>query len=363
MTAQLDPLPPSRPRRRGATFTVVALVLGALLVLGVVAASTIEVAYYAVGPGPVEEVEPLVSVGGDVETFGATGEFAFLTVVLDEVTVLEYLDAAIDSRIDLQPREAIRPAGVSSEELREANRRSMEESKQRAVFVALTRLGYEAELSGEGAVVVGLVEESPAAGQLEADDVIVSLNDEDVAMATDAVAAVGRLAPGDVVAIKLKRTGDSGDEQVIDTQVTLGEHPDEPDRGFIGIYLDTVNSVADFPVDVEIDSGNVGGPSAGLMYTLGIMNLLTEEDITRGHKIAGTGTIDNEGRVGPIGGIRQKVFAAVESGAAYVLVPAANAEDARRAAGDDIEVVSVATIDDALAFLDTLELLGAVAAG
>ncbi len=361
----LTPVPPppaARPRRRW-RWGIGAIVLGVLLVLGVVAASTIEVSYYAVGPGPVEEVEPLVSVSDGVDTFDADGEFVFLTVVLDEVTVLEFLDAAIDSKVDLQPREAIRPAGVSSEQLRESNRRSMEESKQRAVFVALTRLGYEAELSGDGAVVIGLVEDSPAAGLLQAEDVIVELNDEDIAMATDAVAAVSRLAPGDVVSITLKRTDGEGDEELVATDVVLGEHPDEPDRGFIGIYLDTVNSIAEFPVDVEIDSRNIGGPSAGLMYTLGIMNLLTEEDITKGRLIAGTGTIDNEGRVGPIGGMRQKTFAAIATGAEYLLVPAGNTDEAREAAGDDIEVVPVATIDDALAFLKSLEALAAVAAG
>ncbi len=361
----ITPIPsPVAPRlRRRWRWGALAVGLSVFLVLGVVAASTIEVAYYAVGPGPVEEVGPLVSISGGVETFESTGEFVFLTVVLDEVTVLEFLDAAIDSRVDLQPRDAIRPSGVSSEELRESNRRSMEESKQRAVFVALTRLGYEAELSGDGAVVIGLVEDSPAAGSLEADDVIVGLNDEEIAMATDAVAAVSRLAPGDVVSITLRRAGDDGEERVVDTEVVLGEHPDEPERGFIGIYLDTVNSIAEFPVDVEIDSRNIGGPSAGLMYTLGIMDLLSEEDLTKGRLVAGTGTIDNEGRVGPIGGIRQKTFAAIATGAEYMLVPAANAEEARQAAGDDIEVVDVATIDDALTFLEALEPLAAVAAG
>ncbi len=338
--------------------------MAAALVGAVLAASTIQVDYYAVGPGPVEQVEPLLTVNGEVETFDATGDFVFLTVVLDEVTVLQYLDAAIDSKVDLQPRESIRPSGVSSGELQAANRRSMEESKQRAIFVALTRLGYEAQLSGEGALVTALVEDSPAVGKLLADDVIVRLNGEPVEMATDAVDAVSRLGPGDTVALEILRPSDTeGEEERLDASITLAEHPDEPERGFIGVYLDTVNSLARFPVDIEIDSRNIGGPSAGLMYALGIMNLLTEDDLTKGRLIAGTGTLDNEGRVGSIGGIRQKVFAAIDAGAEYVLVPAANARAAEDAAGGDIQVVAVETIDDALAFLAKLEPPAAVASG
>ena len=107
-------------------------------------------------------------------------------------------------------------------------------------------------------------------------------------------------------------------------------------------------------MDVTIDSQNIGGPSAGLMFTLEIINQLTEDDLTGGHRIAGTGTIDQEGSVGPIGGVRQKIFGAINAGADYVFVPAVNHPEAVEAAGDDIEVVLVEIIDDALAFLEAL---------
>jgi len=107
-------------------------------------------------------------------------------------------------------------------------------------------------------------------------------------------------------------------------------------------------------VDIEIDSQNIGGPSAGLMFTLEIINQITEDDLTRGQAIAGTGTIARDGTVGPIGGVKQKVFGAIDAGADYVLIPSANFSDAVEAAGDDIQVVEVATIEDALAFFETL---------
>jgi PDZ domain-containing protein len=123
----------------------------------------------------------------------------------------------------------------------------------------------------------------------------------------------------------------------------------------IGILLGNNEPITEFPVEVVIDSQNIGGPSAGLMFTLQIMDQLTEDEITKGHRIAGTGTIRRDGTVGAIGGIRQKVYGAIGSGATAVLTPASNYEDALEAAGDKIVVVRVETVDDVLAYFKTLE--------
>ena len=122
----------------------------------------------------------------------------------------------------------------------------------------------------------------------------------------------------------------------------------------VGVLLDNNAPISEFPVEVETDTQNIGGPSAGMMFTLEIMNQLTEEDLTKGQSIAGTGTIARDGRVDAIGGIKQKVYGAIDAGADYVLVPSSNVPDALEAAGDDITVIEVATIADALTFLDTL---------
>ena len=122
----------------------------------------------------------------------------------------------------------------------------------------------------------------------------------------------------------------------------------------VGVLLTSGPTQTVFPVDIEIDSQNIGGPSAGLMFTLEIMNQLTDDDLTKGRAIAGTGTIARDGTVGAIGGVKQKVFGAIDAGAEFVLVPAANFPDAVEAAGDDITVIEVATIADALDFLEAL---------
>jgi PDZ domain-containing protein len=123
----------------------------------------------------------------------------------------------------------------------------------------------------------------------------------------------------------------------------------------IGILLDNNDPIIEFPVEVDIDSQNIGGPSAGQMFALQIINQLTEDDITHGRRIAGTGTIARDGTVGPIGGVRQKVHAAIDAGATVILVPAGNYDDAIDAAGNEIVVVKVVTIDDSLDYLASLD--------
>ena len=311
--------------------------------------------YYQVSPGPVEDVTAYISVPG--EPNAAAGDLYFLTVLVQQVSALEYVNALFDNEIDLRQRDTIRPPGVSQDQLNAANASLMQESIDRAIFVALTELGYGATLTGEGAVVSGLVEDSPAVGLLLAADVITSIDGEVIRLAGDAVAFVARSAPGDNITLGVIRPDPNGDDEplVLEIPVVLGDHPEDDTRGFIGVFLDSANVVAEFELDVSINAGNIGGPSAGLMYTLEIMNLLTEEDLTQGRQIAGTGTIEFDGDVGPIGGVRQKVFAAIDAGAYAILVPEENFADAEAAASGDIEIVSVDRLEDALAFLRSLQ--------
>lgn len=156
---------------------------------------------------------------------------------------------------------------------------------------------------------------------------------------------------------------DGAARSAVTVEVTLGPHPDIEGAPMVGVVFDTVGLEIDLPLDIEVDSGNIGGPSAGLTFTLTLLDMLTPEDLTKGHVIAGTGTIRFDESIGAIGGVRQKVHAARAIGAEVVLVPAANYQDALTAAGDDIQIVSVETLQDALDFLATLEQVSVVAAG
>lgn len=323
----------------------------------------ISVPYYAMAPGPVSDVSDYVQVD---EPAGTTdGELFFLTVSLQEVNVIEWVAAKLDARVDLTPVENVRPAGVSQEDLRTQNLNLMNRSKENAKFVALTYLGYEVTYNGSGALINATIEGSAAEDVLQEGDVIVAVEGQPVEFSTDAVDLIGGRAPGDELTLTVERT-DPDDPDVVETLDIVmvlgpyrfidedGNELSDDSRGMVGVMLSDADVDVVFPIDVDIDSQNIGGPSAGLMFTLEIINELTEDDLTHGRRVAGTGTIDAEGTVGPIGGMRQKTFGAIDAGADYLLAPANNYDEALDAAGDDIVVVKVETLEDAMTFLDSL---------
>jgi PDZ domain-containing protein len=241
----------------------------------------------------------------------------------------------------------------------------MEQSKTDAQFVALTQLGFEPIYIGTGALVIDTVEGTGSEGVLVAEDVIVAIDGIDVEFRDDLPELLADKEIGDSVFVIVERpVPESEDPDVLELEIVLGPHVDDPERPMIGILVDNNNPIVEFPVEIDMDSQNIGGPSAGMMFTLEIINQMTEEDITDGLRIAGTGTIRRDGTVGPIGGVKQKVFAAIDAGATVVFIPADNYDDALLAAGDDIKVVRIETIDDPLEFLgfDILDLDLALAA-
>lgn len=310
----------------------------------------IKVAYYTLSPGPVYDTSDFVSVVGEDEVIG--GEMFFLTVSLREANVFEYVAAQVNPKVDVAPRQNIRPPDVSPEVLRRENLASMRQSKTDAQFVALTQLGYEPTYIGTGAVVIETVPDSAADGVLLADDVIIAIDDHEVAFRSDVIDNLADKEIGDRVVLAIERAIEgTGDMAVVEVEIVLGVHVDDPSRPMVGVLLDNNEPIIEFPIEVDMDSQNIGGPSAGMMFTLEIMNQLTEEDLTGGLRMAGTGTISHDGTVGAIGGVTQKVHAAIDAGATVVFIPANNYDDAVAAAGDNIIVVRIETIEDALDYL------------
>lgn len=326
---------------------VISGVLVAMAVLSV-ALWNVALPYLAWSPGPTPEVVDLLTVEG-ADQYPVEGDLYMLTVSQQDLNLYEWLAAMADSQVDVIERTAVRPIDVTQEEYQRQSRQRMDESKTAAVSVALDRLGYEVTVEGDGVEVVSVLADTPAEGALETGDVITAVNGVPVFIGPDAVAEIGTYSVGDTITLTVARG-----EETVEVAVTLIEHTQREGQPMVGFTPATANPRFQFPVDIEIDSSNIGGPSAGMMYTLAIMNVLTPEDLTHGLRIAGTGTIATSGAVGPIGGVRQKVVGATKSGAEYILVPQANYEEALTADIEGAEIVAVGTIDDALEFLETL---------
>ncbi len=312
-----------------------------------VGAWSIELPYLAFSPGPVGDAVDVVVATEDVEVFMPDGELFFLTVSVtaNGVNLYEAITAGLDPAVDLVRKQAVRRDDETDEEYKQRNLDLMDQSIDTAVAVALDRSGVPVEIESDGVLVVDLVEESGSEEILQPDDVIVAVNGEPVQLSGDIGVVIGDLSPGDTVEIDIER---AGDPMTVEVELTASE---DGSRTLIGILAQTANPR--YPISIE--TANVGGPSAGMMYTLAIMDLLVEGDLARGNLVAGTGTIRADGTVGSIGGVRQKVVAAEAAGARLMLVPEGNYEDALTAPRESLELVSVATIDDAVAALEALD--------
>jgi Lon-like protease len=337
------PSPPSPPPRRRWR-RVHTLVLLALVLLGVFAGTFITIPYYALAPGSAIDVRPLVDVE-DGPSFPPEGGVYLTTVSLYPVGLFEALQGWLDPETDVVEREKIAPRGVGPDELRRANLALMDESKDAARGVAFEELGFDA-ISGTGASIASVQPGTPADGALSEGDTIVAVDGEEVAVAGDAVRLLGEHAPGDEVAVGFERRGEGRTATVV-----LGENPEIPGRPFLGVSLGTRDLELDFPYEVDIDSERIGGPSAGLAFALGLLDLLTEGELTGGEPVAATGSIELDGTVGPVGGVAQKAAAVEAEGIDLFFVPAQTAEEARRFVGDGLRVEPVETLDDALRVL------------
>jgi PDZ domain-containing protein len=334
-----------RFRARGPRWPYVVVgVLLAVLVLAIIAWN-VTLPYVVWSPGPVPEIVSLITVDG-AQTYPVQGNLFMLTVSQQDVNPYELLAAWTDPTVDVLDRAAVRPVGESPEEAQRIAQNDMLESKNTAIYVALTHLGYDVTFSGDGVDVATVLQGTPADGVLQVGDVITAIDGQTVSLATDAVADITAHAIGDTITLTVQRAG-----QTLDLPVTLVPNTQDPTRPMVGFGAVTHDLSYNFPFDVQIDSTNIGGPSAGMMYTLAVMDVLTPDDLTKGHRVAGTGTISSDGTVGPIGGVRQKVEGAAAAGAEYIMVPQANYDEALTADVTGVVVHPVSTIDDALSFL------------
>jgi PDZ domain-containing protein len=327
--------------RRGAT-----LLLGALLLLLLIwQAGTAPVPYVELGPGPTENTlgnhggKPIITIDGRAETPSA-GQLRLTTVnVRDNLTLLDAMRGWFSGDSAVVPRELVYPPDKTEKQVDEENANSFRESQTSAETVALRKLGYP--------VLVTVTEISkglPAEAVLKPGDVITTVDGTAVTSSQKLRELIRAKPAGTSLQVGYTRDG-------VATVAGIATATAEDGSPRLGVVIEHKQPA---PFDVKFDLDRIGGPSAGLMFTLGVIDKIDPVDLTGGVRIAGTGTIDDEGNVGPIGGIPQKLRGAKRDGATVFLAPAANCAEATANAVKGLPIVRVATVDDALAALQAL---------
>jgi PDZ domain-containing protein len=298
-------------------------------------------------PGPVSDTlatvggKPLITVTGH-PTYPTTGRLDLTTVSQDSsLTLWQALLGYLSKKKAVVPEEITKTPGQSDADLQREYQREMAESQRSAVSAALHELKIPATVT-----VSGLADGSPAAGKLQKGDVLLAVNGQNASDAIDLRAKVSGTPPGKPVTIRFKRGNDAPAETTITTQPSTDS--DGTTHAVVGVFLDEQRPVKVDLQMVSIDGQAVGGPSAGMMFALGIYDVMTPGSLTNGQTIAGTGTIDPDGQVGPIGGIQQKLVGARNNGARVFLTPASNCAEASRAIPSGLRLVKVDNLDDAI---------------
>jgi PDZ domain-containing protein len=321
------------------------IVSGVLAVALCIVALTLPVPYVIESPGPTfntlgqDHGKPVIQVTGHA-TYPATGNLDLVTVYVSggpnsNVNIFAAYRAWLDRADSVYPEELLYPPGTSQQEVNSQNAVAMTTSQENATAAALTQLKVP---YGSSLAVAELPQGSASEGKLKPDDVLVSIDGHaitDIKVIQDALAS----GKGSPVTVEVRRGSSTATESITPQKSPDGKY-------LLGIAL--ANKFT-FPFDVSISLSNVGGPSAGMMFALGIIDSLTPGDLTGGKHFAGTGTIDPAGNVGAIGGIAQKMIGARSSGATVFFAPAANCNDVVGHVPDGLQVVKVSTLSQAYA--------------
>jgi len=326
-------------------------------IAGTVVLGTLPAPYVIESPGPVYdtigdiqvagEKTPVISVDGE-KTYPTSGTLDMLTVSLhgSREAPLSWIDLALswfDPTRAVIPIEYIYPEGETQEQSSQESAADMAGSQQEAVAAALGALDIEyTSIVTVASTLAGF----PADGVLTPGDQILTVDGDPIDGVTELSAALAQRPTGSTFAIGIVR---DGEPQTI--ELTTASAPDDPTVPIVGI---SPSAIYDFPFDVTVNLGDVGGPSAGTMLALGIYDKLTPGELTGGERIAGTGTIAADGEVGAIGGIRQKLYGASEAGADWFLAPAANCDEVVDHIPGGMQVFAMSTLDEALKTVQTI---------
>lgn len=327
--------------------------------------------YEVMEPGDAHDLHPVISVKGEHQY--KKGEFMFMTVRLVQANIYQYGLAKVEKYHKVIPLNQLLGKGQSQREYQTYQIHLMDTAQFAATYVAYKKAGKHPQIQHNGVIVVGLIKGMPAKKKLQLDDVIVGANGKKVNTPDDLLQAIKGKKLGDKLNLTVKRNG-----KTLHKTISLGRFPakiikadkkngQNPKKYGLGIEQ-VANISLNVHPPITFHTEQIGGPSGGLMFTLGIYNRLTKENWTKGYKIAGTGTMNVvkvkgtnkiKGIVGPIGGIKEKIVAADKRNVQIFFAPerAGNYKDAVATAkdiGTKMKVVPVKTFQDALNYLKKL---------
>ena len=369
--AVAEAVPPKRRRVPRWVGWVVGVTV--LMVLGgaIGASAAIRTDQVLFEPGSVRGTAGLVKVSG-TKSYPIKGDVLFATVSVRQATLFDRIfRRPLDDTLRFTPIDEVYPDGDKAA-VDAANESAMDDSKTVASVVALQHLGRKVTFTGDGVAIVEVSPDMPADGLLKPEDLLVEADGQRLELTDDLHRVLEGKKPGETVKLSVVRGGappsadpHSGDGKPDDTtadkaadkaadqeSVTVPLVAADDGRAVMGVQVADYNLDVELPIDISFDSGEVTGPSAGLAWTLAIVDELTPENLTMGQRVAATGTIGPNGVVGPIGGLPQKTAAVRRAGAELFLIPEGlpkeDVAQAKEIAGDEVDLVEVATLDDAI---------------
>ena len=315
--------------------------VGILALIGLVfALNFYQLPVVALSPGPMEDVLTRLKIEGS-RVYDSEGKLYLTSVGIDDnVRFYEALLDMANHDVELLPRDLVYPDTQDDKEIDRENAELMDRSKETATVVALREVGYDIEPTA--VEITQVLAGAPAHGRLKPTDRILEADGRKVHSTEQVRAAIRDHKAGERVSFKIERLG-----RTSTVAVPLQQVDGEPR---VGVLLRDVFPA--LPVEVSIETQNhIGGPSAGLMFTLSIIDKLTSEDLTAGRRIAGTGAVDPDGSVVAVGGVAEKLIAVRRLGLTTFFIPAGNCDDVRGHVPGGLRLVKVSKVEDALRFL------------
>lgn len=343
------PIEPER-RRRWLFPVATAIVVFATVGIAAIVLLTVSAGSILMAPGSLHETEGAVRSADNAKVHADDTEIWYPTVSVREAKLFDTLiRSRFDPTLEFESEEEVY-GGQPKATVDHQNAELMNDSKMVAQYAAEEFLGFDPSISGKGALVLNVLETAPSADVLKSGDVITSLAGKEIAVVGDIASALKGTKPGETVAIKYNR-----DDKPGSATIELDAASDDPKRPIVGIEATIADPKMNLPIKLDLDSGDVTGPSAGLAWTLAIIDRLQPGDLNEGVDVAATGTIALNGDVGPIGGLPQKATAVRRAGVDVFLVPADTPKEdlaaAEAAVDGEVKIVKVATIAEAVAQL------------